>query len=50
MSDKSSDFFARLNNYYSKVAEVLRGQADASAIFPNPTDREFHVRKYTQNF
>ncbi len=31
-------FFNRLRNYYLKVAEVLRGEADASSVFPNTTD------------
>ena len=31
-------FFHRLRNYYLKVAEVLRGEADAASIFPNATD------------
>lgn len=32
-------FFDRLKAYYEAVAAVLRGEADAAAIFPNPTDR-----------
>lgn len=32
-------FFDRLKAYYANVAEVLKGSADAAAIFPNPTDR-----------
>lgn len=32
-------FFSRLKSYYAEVAAVLRGEADAAAIFPNPTDR-----------
>jgi len=31
-------FFERLKRYYSKVGEVLRGEADAASIFPNTTD------------
>jgi hypothetical protein len=31
-------FFQRLRAYYEKVAEVLRGEAAAASIFPNPTD------------
>ena len=31
-------FFTRLRNYYENVAEVLRGEADAASIFPNPSD------------
>ena len=31
-------FFHRLRSYYMKVAEVLRGDADAASIFPNTTD------------
>lgn len=34
----SKNFFLRLRNYYVKVAEVLRGEADAASVFPNPTD------------
>ncbi|MBC8875793.1 MAG: hypothetical protein H8E44_40730 [Planctomycetes bacterium] len=32
-------FFSRLVDYYSSVAAVLRGESDAAAIFPNPTDK-----------
>jgi len=31
-------FFIRLRAYYEKVAEVLRGEAEAASIFPNPSD------------
>ncbi|PHQ57244.1 MAG: hypothetical protein COC16_01450 [Lutibacter sp.] len=31
-------FFTRLKTYYEKVAEVLRGEAEAASIFPNPSD------------
>lgn len=31
-------FYERLNAYYSKVGEVLRGEAEASSIFPNTSD------------
>jgi hypothetical protein len=31
-------FFTRLRSYYLKVAEVLRGEAEAASIFPNTTD------------
>lgn len=31
-------FFIRLRTYYEKVAEVLRGEADAASIFLNPSD------------
>jgi hypothetical protein len=34
----NTPFFTRLKNYYVKVGEVLRGEADASKIFPNKTD------------
>ncbi len=30
--------YERLRKYYKKVAEVLRGQASTSSIFPNTTD------------
>ncbi len=33
-----SDFFTRLRDYYSKVAEVLRGEAEAASVFPNTSD------------
>ncbi len=33
-----TNFFIRLREYYVKVAEVLRGDADAASIFPNSTD------------
>jgi len=33
-----ANFFNRLRDYYMKVAEVLRGDADAASVFPNPTD------------
>ena len=32
------NFYDRLRDYYGKVAEVLRGEADAASIFPNTTD------------
>jgi|SRR6185312_4124979 len=31
-------FYHRLRIYYMKVAEVLRGEADAASVFPNTTD------------
>jgi hypothetical protein len=31
-------FYERLKTYYSKIGEVLRGEADAASIFPNTTD------------
>lgn len=31
-------FFNRLRDYYIKIGAVLRGEADAATIFPNPTD------------
>ena len=34
----SNNFFYRLRDYYLKVAEVLRGEADAASIFPNTSD------------
>ena len=34
----AKDFFTRLREYYLKVAEVLRGEADSASVFPNPTD------------
>lgn len=32
------NFHVRLRKYYLKVAEVLRGEAGAAAVFPNTTD------------
>jgi len=34
----SGPFFERLKLYFSKVGEVLKGQADVASIFPNTTD------------
>jgi len=31
-------FFKRLRKYYSKAAEVLRGEADTASIFPNTSN------------
>lgn len=31
-------FYDRLNDYFKQVGGVLRGEADAASIFPNPTD------------
>lgn len=31
-------FFDRLKEYFTKVGEVLKGQADVASIFPNATD------------
>lgn len=33
-----TNFFVRLRSYYLDVASVLRGEAKAASIFPNPTD------------
>lgn len=33
-----NEFYIRLKKYYTKVGEVLRGEADIASIFPNPTD------------
>jgi len=35
----AAPFFNRLWGYYSKVGEVLRGEADVASIFPNPLDK-----------
>lgn len=32
------EFYTRLRNYYKKVAEVLRGDAEAASIFANTSD------------
>jgi len=34
----AQNFFDRLRTYYTKVAEVLRGEADAASVFANTTD------------
>jgi len=34
----ANDFYTRLKNYYISVGKVLKGEADAAAIFPNPSD------------
>lgn len=34
----TQNFFSRLRSYYVKVAEVLRGEADAASVFANTTD------------
>lgn len=34
----AQSFFTRLRDYYLKVGEVLRGDADAASVFPNPSD------------
>jgi hypothetical protein len=34
----AGQFFQRLRAYYLQVAAVLRGEAEAALIFPNPTD------------
>lgn len=34
----TQNFFERLRTYYLNVATVLRGEASAASIFPNPTD------------
>lgn len=38
VTNMSEQFFDRLKNYYSKIGEVLRGEADVASIFPNTTD------------
>jgi hypothetical protein len=46
-------FFTRLKDYYADVAKVLRGEASAASIFPNPTDigqsREQIYRRFLQD-
>lgn len=34
----TTEFFERLESYFRKVGTVLRGEADAASIFPNPID------------
>jgi hypothetical protein len=34
----AQNFFDRLRSYYTKVAEVLRGEADAASVFANTND------------
>jgi hypothetical protein len=43
-------FFERLRAYYVKVAEVLRGEADAGAIFANTTDIGISRESVYKNF
>lgn len=35
----AESFFKRLNKYYAEVASVLRGEASASSVFPNTSDK-----------
>ncbi|WP_415328518.1 DUF6602 domain-containing protein [Chryseobacterium sp. MMS23-Vi53] len=46
----AKDFFERLNDYYTKVGEVLKGNAEASSIFPNSTDRGISREKIYAEF
>ncbi len=34
----SKPFYDRLGNYFEKVGQVIRGEADAASIFPNTSD------------
>lgn len=34
----AQNFFLRLRQYFDKIGEVLRGEADSASIFPNSTD------------
>ncbi len=34
----AQEFYQRLQEYFSKVGEVLKGEADSASIFPNTTD------------
>jgi hypothetical protein len=34
----AQNFFKELREYYLKVAEVLRGEAEAASVFPNSSD------------
>ncbi len=34
----AANFYARLREYYLKVAAVLRGEAEAASVFPNSSD------------
>jgi hypothetical protein len=34
----TQSFYQRLRIYYARVAEVLRGEAEAASVFPNTTD------------
>jgi hypothetical protein len=38
VTNMSEQFFDELKKYYSKIGEVLRGEADVASIFPNTTD------------
>ena len=46
----AKEFFLRLQNYYLSVAKVLRGEAEASSIFPNTTDIGFSREKIYVEF
>ncbi|MEZ6052706.1 MAG: hypothetical protein R3C02_15175 [Planctomycetaceae bacterium] len=43
------DFYTRLREYYSEVAKVLRGDANAASVFPNPTDVGIARKLFTQS-
>lgn len=43
-------FYDRLRDYYQKVGEVLRGEAEASAIFPNASDIGAHRERVYAEF
>lgn len=49
----AQEFFIRLKDYYRKVAEVLRGDAETASIFPNTTDigqsRELFYAKFLRS-
>ncbi|MBT3339177.1 MAG: hypothetical protein HN855_03805 [Anaerolineae bacterium] len=44
------NFHTRLRNYYLKVAEVLRGEANAASVFPNATDIGVSRERIYANF
>jgi hypothetical protein len=46
----SQSFFHRLRNYYLKVAEVLRGDADVASVFPNATNTGMSREKIYADF
>lgn len=46
----AQDFFTRLHDYYEKVGEVLRGEADVASVFPNPSDVGDAREKVYANF
>lgn len=38
VKNNPEQFYDRLMNYYSKIGDVLRGEAEAASVFPNASD------------